>query len=70
MREIESRTGSSTESRTEIRTEGAGDTGPGARRFWRRPAFVAPAVAAAVTVAVVVGGTVNRYAAVPSEPGA
>ncbi|MDX3671619.1 CU044_5270 family protein [Streptomyces europaeiscabiei] len=70
MREIESRTGSSTESRTEIRTEGAGDTGPGARRFWRRPAFVAPAVAAAVTVAVVVGGTVTRYAAVPSEPGA
>ncbi|MER5179779.1 CU044_5270 family protein [Streptomyces sp. NPDC002896] len=47
----------------EIRSEPAG-----APKTWRRPAFVAPAVAAALSVAVVVGVTVTRDSAAPPRP--
>ncbi|UUU31684.1 CU044_5270 family protein [Streptomyces sp. CA-210063] len=40
-----------------------------ARRLWRRPAFVAPAVAATLTAAVVVGATFTQNAAAPPRPG-
>ncbi|WP_328845766.1 CU044_5270 family protein [Streptomyces sp. NBC_00258] len=38
------------------------------RRIWRRPAFVAPAVAAALSVAVVIGAGVTRDAASDGPP--
>lgn len=57
MREIDSR------------TEGADHPGQAVRPLWRRPAFVAPAVAAALTAAVVVGATVTQNAAAPPPPG-
>ncbi|UUU24207.1 CU044_5270 family protein [Streptomyces sp. DSM 40750] len=60
MREIES----GAEGRDTDRAEG-----PGARPLWRRPAFVAPAVAAALTAAVVVGAAVTQDAAVPPRTG-
>ncbi|MGW0845029.1 CU044_5270 family protein [Streptomyces sp. NPDC002787] len=46
-----------------------GGTGAAGRpSFWRRTAFVAPLVAAGLTVAVVVGGAVTRQAAGPGRP--
>ncbi|QQM42649.1 CU044_5270 family protein [Streptomyces liliifuscus] len=38
------------------------------RRIWRRPAFVAPVVAAALSVAVVIGASVTRDAASDGPP--
>lgn len=53
----------------ENRTEVAHGTRPAVRPLWRRPAFVAPAVAATLTAAVVVGATVTQNAAAPPHPG-
>ncbi|MDX3641591.1 CU044_5270 family protein [Streptomyces sp. MB09-02B] len=44
--------------------ENGGET-PVVRPLWRRPAFVGPAVAAALTAAIVVGAAVTQQAAVP-----
>ncbi|WP_217182107.1 CU044_5270 family protein [Streptomyces sp. AC495_CC817] len=44
--------------------ENSGET-PVVRPLWRRPAFVGPAVAAALTAAIVVGTAVTQQAAVP-----
>ncbi|WP_149830108.1 CU044_5270 family protein [Streptomyces tailanensis] len=55
----------------ESENAGAGGGAPeqaAVRRFWRRPAFVAPVVAATLTAAVVVGGTVTQNAAAPPRP--
>lgn len=60
MREIES----GAEGRDTDRAEG-----PGARPLWRRPALVAPVVAAALTAAVVVGAAVTQDAAAPPRTG-
>ncbi|WP_086746090.1 CU044_5270 family protein [Streptomyces scabiei] len=73
MREIDSGAEHAASARRAEDTEDTEDTegnGPSVRQFWRRPAFVAPAVAATLTVAVVVGSTVAQNATTPPKQGA